>query len=81
MGLEIADAGTLGELKGDVPGLGRLVVTDTESGGKDRWTVIVGGQSRYVSDDPTALLLRGGGLHGAGDVDEDGGGDGRLGVG
>jgi hypothetical protein len=57
MGLEIADAGTLGELKGDVPGLGRLVVTDTESGGKDRWTVIVGGQSRYVSDDPTALLF------------------------
>lgn len=44
-------------IDGDVPALGRLVVTDTESGGKDRWTVIVGGQSRYYSADATAALF------------------------
>jgi hypothetical protein len=42
---------------GDVPSLGRLTITDTESGGKDRWTVIVGGQSRYYSSDATAALF------------------------
>jgi hypothetical protein len=42
---------------GDVPSLGRLTVTDTESGGKDRWTVIVGGQSRFYSADATAALF------------------------
>lgn len=44
-------------IDGDVPALGRLVVTDSESGGKDRWTVVVGGQSRYYSAATTAKVF------------------------
>lgn len=41
-------------VKGDVPALGRLVVTD--SAGADQWTVIVGVQSEYYSNAATEAL-------------------------
>lgn len=54
-------AGTPAATDGDVPALGRLVVTD--STGADQWTVIVGGESRYYNSSTasttSALFLQG----------------------
>ncbi len=47
-------SGAVTSIKGDVPALGRLIVTDTESGGKDRFTVIVGGESHYYNSGTAA---------------------------
>jgi hypothetical protein len=41
-------------IDGDLPALGRLVVTDSQ--GVDQWTVIVGVQSRYYSNAASAAL-------------------------